>query len=305
MKSRNGKIFLEQGRSLCMALVFSGLLTGCMQQDPVGPPVDGPNTKELEDPALLAGASSSTNWPVKHSVDTPISISGKADSNLILNFLQLDRNFQQQPKAVSGSVSLMSGTAIPALNPVHPFRWTFSQQSSVEVPEKYLDSLALGDTVNFTVLIEVDTLKCLLVGFQFSKVGKKFTKSPFSITPVISIQMEKVHYSFQGDFDTSVLPQVLPGYEGSEMSFYIPGTSFHWKTRLANPLSIGPLPSGSYPLQLIVVRPDGQDAKSSHVEIYEVLLRRETITSPWRFSIGQRLLSRDLQGSVTLLSSSP
>lgn len=304
MNSWNGKRFLEPGRRLSMAFVIGGLLTACMQQDPLGPQVDQIDTKELEDPALLAGASSSTNWPVKTSIDTPISVSGKADSNLFLHFLQLDRNYQQQPKAVSGSISLVSGTTIPALNPVRPVRFFFSGKSSVEIPKNYLDSVGSRDTVNFTVLIEVDTLKCLLVGFQYTKTSNQFTQSPFSGKPAFSIQMEGSHYSFQGDIDTSALPKALPGYESAEMSFYIPGTSFHWKTRLTNPLSIGPLPSGSYPLQLIVVKPGGQEAKSSQVEIYEVLLRRETITSPWRFSIGQKLLARNLQGSVSLLSTS-
>lgn len=289
-------------------LVACTALIGCLQPESTGPAAPSPNTKELEDPVLLAGASSSTNWPVKIQRQFPIEVTGKVETSLQLHFHQFSVvTLQTEAVRISGFVTVIPGSAIPALHPVKSVKWSFEDRDTLEIPLHLLDSISgMGqDTVTFTLRLDSDTEQVQLMGFGYSKKRKEFFKSPFSPASSVLFQFFSPRSSYEGWIDTATLLEKIPGYLAAEMSFYIPGTFFHWKIQLKDSLSIGPLPSGVFPLQLITVAPIGVAAEQSQVEIFEVILKRQTLTGPFRFFIGERLLSKRFPGPVPLLPDNP
>lgn len=283
-------------------------MIGCLQPESTGPSSQGPTTKELEDPVLLAGASSSTNWPVKIQRQYPIEITGKADTSLRIFFVQFDSvTWVKRPIRIKGIVTLLPASAIPALNPVHPLELSFPETDTLEIPISLMDSLpGKGlDSVSFTLRVDSDTEQVQLMGFGYSKKRKEFYKSPFSSLSPVQLQLFSPRFSFKGRLDTATLLGKIPGYLDAEMSFYIPGTLFHRKFQFKDSLSIGPLPSGEFPLQLIAVEPVGVDKHESQVEIFEVILKRQALTGSFQFLIGERLLSKRFPGPVPLLPDNP
>ena len=269
------------------------LVTGCMQPESGDPSREGAPAG-VEDPDLLAGASSSTNWPSEDAGDSShLLVSGHADSLLVLHF-----GTTSARKRISGQVSVFHAGIIPALDSIPLTVFPFQDADSILIRPEQLSIASTGgkDTLSFSVRVEIDTAQCLLIGFAFSRSGKTFLTSPYSRDPERTFPFSRPRYSFKVTVDSALIR--FGGYsEGkSEWCFYIPGSPYFWKVGFDSLVEIGPVPNGIFPLRLLrISHPDGA-SNQNRLEVYEVLIKKvePTVTQHSSFPVirlGEKLLT--------------
>jgi hypothetical protein len=275
------------------------LLAGCLKPDSTEPGKDVSKPR-FEDNELLAGATSTTNWPPVDGGSQPLSISGVADSDLVLKFIHVF-----SPISIPTRVSFFHGGVIPAIDSIPTFSIDFPAAESISIPRTAFERFAkrgADDTVSFTLRVESDTLQCLLLGFSYSIKDKKFTSSPFSAfsgNPLLT----KPVFSIHGAVDSS-LAGSGPYLQGkSEWCFYIPGSPYFWKAGFADTVDIGPVPFGVFPFRLLkIIRPEGNPLKY-RLEAYEVeIILISPGSKAYKIQVGERILSFDSEAPISIRS---
>lgn len=299
---------IRRGRTVKRALSLAVLLLfGCLQTDPVSRPESGKGTG-VEDLNLLAGATSSTNWPPEDAGRSVMNIQGRTDSSLILLF----RDTSGNPVRMSGYLSLFRAGTIPAIDAPDSLRIDFSDAESLMVDDGALGkwSTVSADTLFFSALIRFDTTQCLLVGFAYSPNLKKFIISPFSEEPNFSATVSSPHYRIHGIPDTSLIHLGF-SFEGkSEWCFYIPGSPYFYEVSPDTAIDIGPLPSGKYPIRLLrLTRIEGRTDKEL-LEAFEAIAAEAGVDAthhlPYRIiRAGDRIFSSLVNPSVSARFTSP
>jgi hypothetical protein len=285
-------------------LAFALLIfAGCLKPDATGP-AQGIDNPKIEDNELLAGATSSTNWPPVDGGSRPLSIAGTADTNLVLKFIHVF-----SPVSIAAKVSFFQGGVIPAIDSNPSFSIEFPAADSISIPRTVIERLAegaVGDVISFTLRIESDTLQCLLLGFSYSMKDKKFTSSPFSAFSGSPFLLTKPIYSISGVADSS-LAKFGPSIQGKTgWCFYIPGSPYFWQTRISDTVDIGPVPYGVFPFRLLkIIRPEGSQLKY-RLEAYEV---KKSLISPesknFVIQVGKQILSFESSAPISIRSDHP
>lgn len=278
------------------ALLFTA--TGCLQPDPAGP---GSETTPVDDGNQLAGATSSTNWPQEDAGFHPTGFNGRADSELVLEFVDFDEN----PVPVSGNITFYEAGPIPAFDSVKSLTLSFPAADTLRIhPESFLPLFPVGkDSVRFSIRVDADSVKSLVVGFTYSTRQRKFLESPFSANPHISIPLSDPKYFLDGKADSTLmnLGASIPGKE--RWCFYIPGSPFFWNVGIDSLVHIGPLPKGIYPFRFLRILPKDGPSGLSRLEIREVELSQVSphIGNPFFVvKAGALLQSSDIPASLTI-----
>ncbi len=282
-------------------------LTGCMKPDSKGlePESNEPTIKDMD---LRAGATSSTNWPTEDAGHTPMVISGRADSSLLLVF----HNTQTTTEAIAGMVTFYQGGVIPALDTIITKSFAFQKTDTLHIlPEEFQGMPSIGkDTVLFSIGIESDTLSSLIVGFAYSLKQKAFLRSPFSVDSTSFPKLAAPKYSFKGLVDSSLAKSgsSFPGNE--QWCFYIPGTPYFWKAGFGSTLEIGPLPYGKFPFRLLRILASEGKLGRNRLEVFELNVVEAPITGPgqiptYYIKVGDQVLGIDVPTSLSIRSKSP
>jgi hypothetical protein len=298
-----------RGREVMRAITVFALLAlmGCMKPDPTGP-TQSDITSGVEDQNLLAGATSSTNWPTEDGGHVPMEISGKADSILLLVF----HDTHTTNEAIAGKVTFYQGGVIPALDPVISKSIDFPKTDSLRITSEAFRGLpsSSNDTIFFTVAIESDSLRSLITGFAYSIKQRAFIKSPFSVDSTSYPKLVPPRYSFRGVVDSSLLKTgtSIPGIE--QWCFYIPGSPYFWKVGFDSILEIGPLPYGKYPFRMMRIRNSEGKLDRNRLEVFEVIVSAGLITGPGQhppfyFKVGGKVLSVEVPASLSIRSNPP
>lgn len=281
------------------ALLFTA--TGCLQPDPSGPGNES-GTTPVDDAGQLAGATSSTNWPPEDAGYHPTGFNGQADSELVLEFV----DFYENPVPVSGKITFYAAGPIPALDSVKSLTVSFPTADTLRIrPESFLPLFPVGeDSVRFSILIDADSVKSLVVGFTYSVRQGKFVESPFSANPHISIPLSIPKYFLDGKADSTLmnLGTSIPGKE--HWCFYIPGSPFFWNVGIDSLVHLGPLPKGNYPFRFLRILPKDGSSGLSRLEIREAELSlfrpSPTQSSYFVVKTGALLQSIDVPASLTI-----
>ncbi|MDQ3002151.1 MAG: hypothetical protein M3Y08_12940 [Fibrobacterota bacterium] len=280
------------------------LLMGCLKPEKVNGPDRNLGGPVIEDNNLLAGATSSTNWPQEDGGSQPIAVSGRADSVLVLRFRKI-----LDPVNLGGRISVFKGGVIPALESTPYFTVDYPVSDSIAFPLTELTRLqkeAGTDTVSFTLRIESDTLECLLLGFSYSLKLKKFISSPFSVFSGKPFLMSEIKYFIKGVVDSSIRNSG-PYLQGkTEWCFYIPGSPYFWKAGFGDTLQIGPVPFGVFPFRLLkVLHPDGNKSKY-RLEAYEVKMSLVSYNSKtFLVKVGEQIFSFESTAPISIRSDNP
>jgi hypothetical protein len=280
---------------------------GCMKPDATGPAQSYPGSG-IEDQNLLAGATSSTNWPTEDGGRVPMEISGSADSVLLLVF----HDTHTTTEAISGKVTFYQGGVIPALDPVISHSLEFSKTDSLRISPEAFSGLpsASNDTIFFTVAVESDSMRSLMTGFAYSIKQKLFVKSPFSAGSATYPKLVVPRYSFKGLVDTSLINSG-PSFPGiDQWCFYIPGSPYFWKAGFDSVLEIGPLPYGKYPFRMMRIRNLEGKLDRNRLEVFELIVSAGLITGPGQhppfyFKVGDKVLSVEVPASLSIRSNFP
>ncbi len=284
-----------------LALIFLFLaVTGCMQPDTAGP--NGSVTPEagVEDMDLLAGATSSTNWPPEDAPILPKWVRGSADSDLVVGFF----DESGAPLTASGRLILYKAGVIPAFQAPETTEVAFENAGSQKIPGALLRQWVGNgaDTIFFSVRVEIDTVESFLGGFLYSVKRKKFISSPFSGKPDYSFNFANRRFAIHGIADTSLLELGFSMQGKTTLCFYIPGSPFFFKMIPDSILTIGPIPIGDFPVRLLrIIATEGQ-SQQKQLEVYEVKVSSfnvdATHTVPYKvISCGKKIFTSSLKAS--------
>jgi hypothetical protein len=278
-----------------------------MQPDPAG---NGDSTlgTGIKDQDLMAGATSSTNWPQEDAGRQPQLVKGSADSSLILYFMDSTKTRIR----MSGTLTLFKAGKIPALDAPDSLRIGFVDQDSIKVTSGALHAFSNGkdDTLYFSVLVEFGDLECFLAGFSYSPSLKKFLDSPFSEEPNYSGTISDRHYSIHGVPDSSLLNKGISSGGKIEWCFYIPGSPFYFKVSSDTAIDIGPVPQGQYPIRLLKVTEADGGSNRTQLDVYEVKVVDGLIDSMHHTSYnviqsGEKIFTTLLSSPVSIRANKP
>jgi hypothetical protein len=275
------------------------LFTACMKPESIAGAKPDLSESGIIDNDLLAGATSSTNWPPEEVFPNRISARGEADSQLVIQFYEFIT-----PAKVTGKVTLFQGGIVPLLDSVPSRSFEFSEKDTLFIPESAFIPLRQqdSDTVRFSLKIETDTSECLFLGFAYSIKQKVFINSPFSIPSLSTAILTESKFSFKGTVDSS-LALFGPSFAGkSEWCFYIPGTPYFWmaeRVKAGDTLNVGRLPTGKYPLRLIRIQAQAANQRMNLLEVYSIKVTRDSTTISRGFSLdlGNRILAHEISNA--------
>jgi hypothetical protein len=290
-------------------MAFGLALLGCLQTEPTGK--EAQESTDIQDPDLVAGATSSTNWPAEDAGPHPVEVFGTADSILTFAFKQSpDSGGPALPIGFQGSVRLYRAGTIPVLDSVPTVSYPISRTASFQIAEEHLRPLISGemDTLRFTVEFRSDSIRGLLPGFVYSLSRHEFLAWPPSINTEASVPLLDPHYRFAGVPD-SAFQRVLSDTAGHpRFYYYITGSPYFWRHALTgDSLYIGPTVKARLPLRCVKVTSHAGTEKSFTIEVYSLSLEKESVNdslhhfeSVDRFRLAGLLLRRSGQGSLTL-----
>lgn len=293
-----------------MKKIFALLLlvfAGCLQPDATGP---GQVNQEVQDQNLLAGATSSTNWPADDGGRIPIHVKGSADSTLTLTFTVFPTSVE-----ISGTFTLYKAGSIPALEATKMKRYDFTSTDTLVVTSSQILALhnVESDSIYFSIELETDTAKCLMSGFLYSKKLNRIIDSPFSGDSIAPFYLRRPEFALKGVPDSAFLSFAAGSafqIEGKpRLCFYIPGSPYYWMQEIKDSLFLGSLPFGSFPIRLLRVSQGSGNGGKTQVEVFEVILEiKGSITnglkSSFKFRIGERLFTTDLEGTLSFRTGS-
>jgi hypothetical protein len=284
-------------------LVFAG----CLKPAPTGTGPEKPEP-QVQDQNLLAGATSSTNWPADIQGDIPIQVKGTADSNLTLTF-----SIFPNPVEVEGTVTLFKAGSIPALEATKMEKFSFSSTDTLVVTASQILSIqdVSPDSVYFSIELETDTAKCFMAGFLYSKKLNRILNSPFSGKSTAPSYLRRPKFAFNAIPDSAFLAfaeSSMFQIEGkSRLCFYIPGSPYYWMQETKDSVFLGPLPSGRFPIRLLRVTQDSVNGGNTLLEVFEVILEVKVtsgLNSYFNYRIGERLFTTELDGTLSLRAGS-
>jgi hypothetical protein len=275
--------------------------TGCLQPDPNGSDANAQG-KPLQDVNLLAGATSSTNWPPDDAGTIKVTVTGEADTSLVLRF-----QFLFEKQMLSGRVRLFQAGGIPPLDSMPELRVPFQNADSVTInPSQIREFLGNSqDTVQLALRIESDSGNCFFFGFVYVKREHVFIHSPFSILSSSSAEMYPDSSYLNAVMDTSTKNSDPEPNRNTDICFYIPGTPYFWKVGMDSTISLGPIPKGKYPVRLLRITYPESAQGTNRLETFEAIITEigtDPITNHARFriSLGEMLDSTSFMGTVTL-----
>lgn len=274
-------------------------LMACLKPESISGTTPEDRESGIIDTDLLAGATSSTNWPAEDVFPERISVRGKADSQLVIHFFKV-----LTPIQTTGRITLFQGGIVPILDSVTSTTFPFSEKDSLLIPESAFIPLRQddSDTVRFSLKIETDTAECLFLGFVYSIKQKAFINSPFSIPSLSTAILTESKFSFKGTVD-SVLALFGPSFAGkSEWCFYIPGTPNFWmaaRVKSGDTLEVGRLPMGKYPLRLIRIQAQEANQRMNLLEVYSIKVTIDSANQSRSFilGLGNRIIAREISNS--------
>lgn len=282
-------------------------LGGCLSTD-VTEPGQSNDAGVIQDQNLLAGATSSTNWPQEDGGRRRLAIKGKSQSGLTLYFKDTTGVAQK----MTGIMRIYPAESIPAFASVKSVEVQIRDQDSLVLSSGFLrDNLSsTKDTVAFSLFFEIDSLQSLLTGFVYSKAAKDFLKSPFSMDPDFSSLIVHPHYSIHVVPDSG-LPTVKDPVTGKMvMCFYIPGSPFFFKADRDTAIDIGPLPIGKYPIRIIRITEKAGETKTNLLEVFEALITPSPIDAVNHYhhdniKTGKKLFEAEYGNSISIRSDNP
>ncbi|MEO7777324.1 MAG: hypothetical protein ABIY63_07310 [Fibrobacteria bacterium] len=271
-----------------------------MQPDPVGPDGSGTGETGVEDMDLLAGATSSTNWPPEDAPTLPTWVTGSTDSILVLNFFDVSG----APLNSSGRLVLYKAGTIPAFQAPESIVVALENSGTQVIPYALLRQMAGSgaDSVFFSVRVDIDTVESFLSGFLYSVKLKKFLASPFSGKADYSFNFAKRRFAIHGVADTALLKMGFTAQGKTTLCFYIPGSPFFFKVIPDSILNIGPVPIGDFPVRLLrITATEGQTGRNQ-LEVYEVKVASFNVDSthpiPYKvISCGKKIFTSSLKAS--------
>lgn len=296
------------------ACLAAGLLSACLKPDAVGGSSQVEEPPEVLEPILLAGATSSTNWPEEPNHRTRVTVMGRVDSVITLVFARAREESEGYDRvSLSGTLTLFDGSTIPAVDTVPSAGMEFVDVDSVVVPVELIHSLPTHgrDTLGFGILVKVDTTQCFIGGFLHRKSTGKIIYSIFPENPPSAFQLLEPKYGYSAEVDTTGVTHLFPPAPSVEMSFYIPGSPFYWRPEPFGSITLSPLSEGPYPIRLILASPASGDSSRTHVTLFEVSVRKlqpginGQPSKPPAFIIGRELLSTVVSGRLRLRPASP
>lgn len=299
-------------RPLSLSLIFaSSLLVGCMTSESPETMDPDPEGERISEPSMLAGSTSSTNWPVELGHDVRVSVMGSANSRLVLHFRKAKAfSSGYDTVAISGMIQIFDGSSIPAVSPPDFKELRFESVDSVEIPIPLMNSLHPRgqDTVSVSMLLLVDSLRCFIPGVVYRRSTAEYIRSPFDENDPNAFTLSFPKYRFEGMLDTVGSSRLLSSGSKIQLSFYIPGSPYYWRPESFESLSLGPLSEGPFPLRLLLAVPEGSGTR---VEIHEVIATKRIPgingqpTKPPMLRIGTLIHSRAMVAPVTLRSAGP
>lgn len=263
------------------ALTFALLATGCFQADPAGT-ADEQGKPEIQDQDLLAGATSSTNWPQEDAGWHPVEIFGTTDSGLVFSFKRApDSGGEAIPFPLGGKASIYRAGLIPIFDPVPARSLQMPVSDSFRISPEDFKSLFPNemDTLSFSVeLSGSDSTRAFIPGFVYSRIQKKFLRLPPIFGTTASVPLTDRHYKFAGIPDSLFRIALNDTAENARFYYYIPGSPYFWEHSLkGDSLYIGPIPNGQYPLRFVKVKTHAGSVSDFVVEVYPLSLVKETV----------------------------
>ena len=274
-------------------------LVGCLP--PGNPSSSGKDDALLQDKVLLAGATSSTNWPPDDGGSIHVQANGRSDSQIVIGFTRI-----LDTVPVSGTLHLYRVGPIPALDSVREIALPFTNSDSVVVTPDVILRLDPGgpDTLGFSLRLETDSGNGFFSGFLFSKKDHKFIHSPFSeLSTSLCVLFPDVYY-LKAIVDTTLLRNASELGGKMNFCFYIPGSPYYWQTG-TDSIVLGPLPKGAYPIRYLRISQPTRDPGLTRLESFEtefIPIGNDPNTNHllFRIRIGEVLSGLDFKGSVQL-----
>ncbi len=284
-------------RLLIVFIVVS--LMGCLQADRANGP-QNIETTNIRDQNLLAGATSSTNWPQEDVGSKRALVVVKFDSTLTMDFTDTT----DIPIPLSGTLSIYLGGTIPAIDKPDSMKLNLGNRNSIVLSEnEFKSELAAGkDTVLFSVLIRSDSMECLITGLMYSKGAHLFSRHPGGTLARFTYPISIPKYGFKAVPGDSLPKTVVSKAGKTGWCFYIPGSPYFFLPEVADIITVGPLPQGTYPIRLLVISEDIGNPKLQTLTIYEVKLvfSRKNPQWPTAVEIGEKISESTLKSSVSL-----
>jgi hypothetical protein len=287
------------------------ILAGCMA--PEGPGTDSAvSDPTVHDQNLLAGATSSTNWPSEDAGTRPLEVGFEADSALTFLFMQKpDSGMPVQSIRISGNIRIYRAGYIAAFDSVPAFMMHFENQDSLRIQPETLESLDPkgNDSVQFSICITHGVLQTYYPRFVYSKSLKKFLFLPTTTKTGFSNVMLLPHYLFMG-FPDSDMAKVLSDTEGSpKFCYYIPGSPYFWQNRFKDDtLFLGPIPLGNFPLRFVKISSVPGQKKKFKLESFELTLHevgfndtvKHAFISRWQYHIAEKAFATVLDSEPSI-----
>jgi hypothetical protein len=284
-------------------------LAGCLQTDPAGNPDQA--RPDIQDPDLVAGATSSTNWPAEDAGTQPIQIFGTADSTLSFTFKAPPAKGQvptQTPFA--GTIRFYRAGTIPVLDSLSGMELSIPLTDTVKIPPDLLNPLIRNemDTLKFTAEFSTGNSVGILTGFSYSRKEGKFIAWPTTINTGNSVPMSEWHYKFASIPDSAFRAILSDTTGNARFYYYIPGTPYFWRHDLVrDSLYIGPTVKANLPLRFIKVMSHAGMNPDFTIEVYPLSLAKESVNDSIhhfepveRFKLGDLIYRRSGQGTLDL-----
>jgi hypothetical protein len=275
-------------------------ISGCMQPDPTGTTDPTTSKSGVEDRDLLAGATSSTNWPQEDAPALPTWVSGSTESEPVLRFL----DSSGAPLHASGRMTLYRAGIIPAFTAPESTVVAFENSGTQIVSHALLLQIDHdnADSVFFSVRVDLDSVESFMCGFLYSTRLKKILASPFSGKPDYSFNFASRRFAIHGVADPSLLKLGFPVQGKTTLCFYIPGSPFFFNVIPDSVLTIGPVPVGDFPVRLMRITASAGQTGPDQLEVYEVKVASFNLDSshpkPYKvISCGKKIFTSMLKAS--------
>jgi hypothetical protein len=292
--------------------VFLLAVAGCLQSDP-GADGGSASGSGIQDPDLLAGATSSTNWPQEDVGFHPIQIFGTVDSTLVFAFKQkLETGDLFRTVQVSGTVRLYRAGYIPVFDSVPFIQLNLAMTDTFRISADDLNPLFPKDmdTLRFTVEFRSDTALAIAPGFAYSRKLGKFVELPSAPSEQYSIFMVNPHYKVAGFPDSAFQAELSDSSGDVSFYYYIPGAPYFWRHSMSgDSLYIGPTVKGNFPLRCVRILSHVDPNTGFTVDVFPLSSVKEIVNdslhhsvSIQRLKLGSPILRISRQGTLPIRS---
>ena len=284
-------------RAFLFSLAFLAL--GCMAPDPSGPGSDG-DPDRIQEENLLAGATSSTNWPQEDAGRKRALAVVTFDSAFRIHFTDTSGNEIR----LEGKMAVYGSGDIPLFHAPDSTVLKFPSLQEIEVPASALLGMggSQGDSIAFTVRLEMDSLQCLITGFSYSRTRGVFSRTPKSELVRFTYPISIPEYSLHAVPGDSLPQSLLPNSGKKAWCLYIPASPYYFVLDSADFIDLGPLPQGTYPFRLLLIgEPEGEQ-KLRKLTVFEVKSGFSRKVPGWNTSLelGQKIDELSAKSSISI-----